>query len=315
MKKKRFKKTKAYTVMITAFILMTATLLTVPAEAKYPAEKKSGPDYYSRDAELDHLGDLFFPHDFQGDLKYDFSVPSYLKNSSYGHQFLFKDDYGGFNLAPFENESDLPPDYVPANFSIQGSQGDYIYSEDNKRTGVGGGSVEGIEFSGDKVKINNTGGCEFFMFKKPDWDDIIHKPQTFSFTGRKRSFMLWGVNTFFNDIDRQEKYVKINMDTDKPVRAYAFDNTGSHYGELIDFDEERSKSKELDFVDQDKKAGVSYEPVIGFSTIDGKSKQVNITLEVEIKDLPENLWLLPVIVGGVFVGVVGASLWITRKES
>ncbi|MFO7792980.1 MAG: hypothetical protein R6W73_08400 [Candidatus Saliniplasma sp.] len=134
MKKKLFKKIKAYMVTLLVFFLLTSTALTIQAKGDYPAEKTSGPDYYSRDEELDHLEDLFFPHDFEGDLKYEFSVPSYLKNSSYGHQFSFKEEYRGFNLLHFENESDLPHDYVPANFSVRTSQGDYVFTEDNKHT-------------------------------------------------------------------------------------------------------------------------------------------------------------------------------------
>ncbi len=300
--------------LIIMFIL-TASIVTVPIQAKYPAEKKGSPDHYSRSGEIDHLEDLFFPHDYTGDFSYNFTLPDYL-SGNYGHYFTFKKPYRGYVLAPFENESDLPPDYVSANFSIQSSDGKYIFTEDNKRTDIGGGSVDGIEFTADKnVWVNNTGGCEFSLFEYPNWNNILHEPQKISFKGVKRTFMLWGISELLKNFDQQQKYIQVKINTNVPVRAYAFDTTGKHDGELIDYNEKKTKSKKLDFLDEEKSTGVSCEPRIGFSTIDGQAKEVNITLKVKVIDIPENKWMLPIIVGSVFAVAVGAAIWVSKKKS
>lgn len=300
--------------VIVVSIIIVSSSFTFPAKGKYPAEKKGSPEHYSRDAELDYVEDLFFPHDFQGDLQYNFSVPGYLKYS-YGHYFSFKEDYRGYALALDQNRSDLPSDYVHANFSISNAKDDYIYTIDNKRIDIGGGATDGIDFpTKGNISVNNTGGCEFFLFKNKDWDNILYEKQSFSFTGFKRSYMLWGINTRVQDYDPQNKFIKVKIHTDEPVRVYGFDYTGKHSGELIDYDEKATKNKGLDFIDKEKHVGLGDEPKIGFSTIDGESKKVNITLKVKILDIPENEWLFPLIVGGAFIGVVGVAIWVSKKE-
>jgi len=300
--------------LIIIFIL-TASIVTVPIQAKYPAEKKGNPDHYSRNEEIDKIEDLFFPHDYTNDFSHEFTVPEYL-SGNYGHYFTFKKAFRGFALAPFENKSDLPQDYEPANFSIQNIYGEHIFTVDNKKTNIGGGSVDGIEFTVDKnVWINNTGGCEFSMFEYPNWDNILHEPQKVSFTGIKRTFMLWGISESLKNFDQQKKYIRVIINTDKPVRAYAFDTTGEFDGELIDYNEKKTKSKKLDFLDEEKSTGLSSEPRIGLSTIDGQSKEVNITFKVKVMDIPENKWILPMIVGSVFATGIGVAIWVNKKKS
>lgn len=302
-------------ILTLAILLIICSTLTIPASGDYPAEKKGSPEHYARDSELQTLEGLFFPHDFVGEKNYLFEVPKYLYNSSYGHYLTFDKEYRYHTIGD-EKESDIPPDFKHANFTIRSFEGKYIYTQDNKYTNLGGGSTEGINFTGEKnLSVMITGGFNFFMFEYPEWDDILYKKQSISFTGTKRCFLLWGIDSGIGDFDSQEYFIRLKINADKPVRAYVFENTGKSYGELIDYDEKTTASKELDLIDRDKNVGVVCEPKLAFSTIDDIKERINITLEVEVMEIPENMWLLPVIVGSVFVFVVGATIWANRRKS
>ncbi|MFO7990832.1 MAG: hypothetical protein R6U61_00880 [Thermoplasmata archaeon] len=309
------KKTLGSILIITMLLIINIFSIPVQSRRTTPAEKMDPPKYYSHEMHLEYFEHTFFPHHYRNGESYNFTVPHYWNNVSISHDFLWDEEFQGYQQPPEEAEEwseeyQPPPLDKRANISIVNEEGKYIFTRDNLRTNVGGGGPDTHNYGDSKyVKINSRGGCEIIFCICKEWDDLINKPQDVSFEGRAITYNLYGVSwSWIKGFKGEYEYLELTLKTDIPVKAYAFgDSDGSL---LSDYDESKDLKKKLDYMSMK----VTGQPYLTMTTFDNYTGSVNASFTLEIKEYSTyNFWVLLGLAVTFIMGFTIYAVWVNKR--
>jgi len=298
-------------ILILIPMIISFSIFSGDVQAKTPAEIKGKTQYYDRSASsIERFEDLFFPHQFTGEISKELYLEEHWGNETFVNSIQLDKEYQDFNQPPYFNKSDLPPDYRPANLTLRNDKGDMIYSFANTGIGIDGmGTVNFNLTDMDTVNMNSTGGFFFYISSNPTWENPFVSPEHIDFKGRTRTFNLWGYNQGISEFDQREQYIKVNIHSNTPIRAYIFEE---EEGKLVDYDESIKKDVSLKIMNEENPMSVGDIPFLTIST--PTYTIVNATFMFEVCDYPVEGWVLPAVIGMV-VGITVVLLIWYKKQS
>ncbi len=283
---------------------------TVRADDKIP-NRIDEVEHYSYEGKLKNVEDTFAPRCYHAGDSYNFTVPGDLM----GHRFSWV-----YEIKTYEahNRRRSPHDTVAhtMHMNMTDQNGDKLvrYNE----TGYGGGQTYGLDLTNvtsvDMSVMDSPEAGFMHLFCKPckELGDYIKGSQNFSYKSHTMTYNLFGGGLSMAPVQGGEKFVRIHLKTDTPVRAYVFSNFRFF---LVDFDEGLTRQKTLDVTYQGTDEYNIHSAYMTLVTKEGYNGTVNATLKGTIEG--GTFDLSPIIVGLIIGGMMIATMaviWYYQKS-
>ncbi len=239
---------------------------------------------------------------------YSDGIYIYDTDELYGYSFLFGGDYQ-YGYATSDN---TPPDYKPANITIETLDGNVIFSCNNIDTKIGHINSKCIGFppNATKVKFEYMGQVTFWLTSAPNWGNMFYEDQNFDFNGALRTYPLYGIAGEISGVNPEEEWMKLKLRAQRPFRVYIYTNFARR---LVNYDESWSKEKILPLATQSEK----FVPNNAWFTIvtqEGNNKQLNGKFRLKTVDYPTPWGKILLVTLGVFGPITVAVAWYYRKS-
>ena len=295
--------------ILAVIIVITISFIPTSRAEGRPIDDRGMPEYYDRHEEPEDFEDLFFPRIYE-ESSFNLDVPDYLNNTYLGSCFRYAEEY-------------VPDDYEEkdlANITIHTDQDERLIH--SLGFGAGGTNItELVDTSSVDLQVKTIGTVNFMLVESKEWDGLFQKEQTVEFTGRARTYNLFGLDGgWVEGFDNGEEFIKVNLESDDPLRYYLFENSrillNSDAGQLVDYEEGPTTEATLELRNDDNPKSVGDEPHLTLVNPTGHNNSVEVEFSLEVKEYPPD-FPLPVIivVGALAVAIIGGVLWRKKKNS